>query len=183
MNLQNRISEKIDDRENYSNEIDRDFQKILVAVDDSSTSDRILAKAIALAEKYESCLKIFYCTKESTPITSTTFAINTINAYGGVYSREIYEEEDRLRQEAEERLQLWLQDLVKQASDRHVRAEFAYYLGDPGKEICDLALNWQANLIIIGRRGRTGLSEMLLGSVSNYVVHHAPCSVLIVQPN
>lgn len=47
--------------------------------------------------------------------------------------------------------------------------------------ICELARNWNADLIILGRRGRTGLSELLLGSVSNYVLHHAPCSVLTVQ--
>ena len=41
--------------------------------------------------------------------------------------------------------------------------------------------NWEADLIVIGRRGHQGLSEILLGSVSNYVVHHAPCSVLVVQ--
>jgi nucleotide-binding universal stress UspA family protein len=175
------ISENISDRENSSNEVDRDFQKILVAIDESSASDRILAKAIELAEKYGSCLKIFHGTKDIAPVSPTAIAIGHINAYGGVYSREIYEAEDQLRQEAEARLQLWLQDLVKQASDRNVRAEFESHIGDPGKIICDLALDWQANLIIIGRRGRTGLSEMLLGSVSNYVVHHAPCSVLIVQ--
>jgi nucleotide-binding universal stress UspA family protein len=174
MNAQNQISENISDR---------DFQKILVAIDESSASDRILAKAIELAEKHESFLKIVHCTKELTSISSSTIAIGHINAYGGVYSREIYEAEDRIRQETEERLQVWLQDLLKQASDRNVRAECESHIGDPGKIICDLALNWQANLIIIGRRGRTGLSEMLLGSVSNYVVHHAPCSVLIVQPS
>ncbi len=38
-----------------------------------------------------------------------------------------------------------------------------------------------ADLIVLGRRGRTGLAEALLGSVSNYVLHHAPCSVLVVQ--
>lgn len=34
----------------------------------------------------------------------------------------------------------------------------------------------------IDRHGRSGLSELLLGSVSNYVVHHAPCSVLTIHP-
>ncbi|RMG10302.1 MAG: universal stress protein, partial [Cyanobacteria bacterium J055] len=36
-------------------------------------------------------------------------------------------------------------------------------------------------LIIVGRRGRQGIEEAVLGSVSNYVVHHAPCSVLAIQ--
>lgn len=40
---------------------------------------------------------------------------------------------------------------------------------------------WDADLIVVGSHGRKGLSEMLLGSVSNYVVHHAPCSVIIVH--
>jgi len=36
-------------------------------------------------------------------------------------------------------------------------------------------------VIMIGRHGRTGLAEFFLGSVSNYVMHHAPCSVLTIQ--
>jgi nucleotide-binding universal stress UspA family protein len=44
-----------------------------------------------------------------------------------------------------------------------------------------MARSWPADLIVIGRRGRTGLKEALMGSVSNYVVHHAPCTVMVVQ--
>ena len=36
-------------------------------------------------------------------------------------------------------------------------------------------------LIMVGNRGRSGRTEFLLGSVSNYVMHHATSSVLIVQ--
>ncbi|HIK43734.1 MAG TPA: universal stress protein, partial [Leptolyngbyaceae cyanobacterium M65_K2018_010] len=38
-----------------------------------------------------------------------------------------------------------------------------------------------ADLIVVGRRERGRIKAALLGSVSNYVVHHAPCSVLIVH--
>jgi nucleotide-binding universal stress UspA family protein len=157
------------------------FLKVLVAVDDSSASDRVLEKAIEIAKNYGSCLKIFHCTKEPASITSSILTAGSINAYGGVYAREIYEAEEKLQQEAEQRLQAWLQHLAKQASDRGVIAEFDSQIGDAGKKICELARDWQADLIIIGRRGRTGLSEMLLGSVSNYVIHHASCSVLVIQ--
>ena len=44
-----------------------------------------------------------------------------------------------------------------------------------------MANSWQADMIIVGNRGRSGLSEFFLGSVSNYVMHHAPCSVLVVH--
>jgi len=47
--------------------------------------------------------------------------------------------------------------------------------------ICELAIDWNADLIMMGRRGRSGIAEFFLGSVSNYVLHHAPCSVQIVH--
>ncbi|MHC5743836.1 MAG: universal stress protein [Nostoc sp.] len=61
-------------------------------------------------------------------------------------------------------------------------AESSYQTGDPGTNICDLARSWGAGfLIVLGRRGLKGTAQTLAGSVSNHVVHHAPCSVLVVQ--
>ncbi|MGF1673753.1 MAG: universal stress protein, partial [Rivularia sp. (in: cyanobacteria)] len=51
----------------------------------------------------------------------------------------------------------------------------------PGYMICNVARSREVDLIVVGRHGRTGLSEFFLGSVSNYVLHHAPCSVLTIQ--
>ncbi|MGF1516635.1 MAG: universal stress protein, partial [Nodosilinea sp.] len=51
----------------------------------------------------------------------------------------------------------------------------------PGRVICTLAKTWAADLIVVGSHRRKGLSELFLGSVSNYVMHHAPCSVLVVD--
>jgi nucleotide-binding universal stress UspA family protein len=39
-----------------------------------------------------------------------------------------------------------------------------------------------ARLVVVGARGRTALSRYLLGSVSEGLVHHAPCSILVVRP-
>lgn len=47
--------------------------------------------------------------------------------------------------------------------------------------ICDVARSWKADLIVLGRRGYSGVKELFLGSVSNYVLHHTPCSILTVQ--
>jgi len=62
-----------------------------------------------------------------------------------------------------------------------VDAEFTQNTGSPGRVICEIAKAWQADLIILRRRGYSGLTEMLLGSVSNYVLHHAPCSIHVVH--
>lgn len=52
-----------------------------------------------------------------------------------------------------------------------------------GHNICKFAQKEGTDLILIGRRGLSGLKEMLLGSVSHHVSYHAPCSVLVVYPS
>lgn len=52
--------------------------------------------------------------------------------------------------------------------------------GYPDKAIIDAAMEWKADLIVVGSHGR-GFWGRLLGSVSNGVVHHATCSVLVVR--
>lgn len=47
--------------------------------------------------------------------------------------------------------------------------------------IIQRAMSWPADLIVMGSHGRTGLERFLLGSVSQAVVSHAPCSVEIVK--
>jgi nucleotide-binding universal stress UspA family protein len=74
-----------------------------------------------------------------------------------------------------------LRSLAAEAKAAGVEAEFSQDFGNPGRTICNLAQTWSADLILVGSRGLTGVKEIFLGSVSNYVTHHAPCSVLIVR--
>jgi len=74
-----------------------------------------------------------------------------------------------------------LRQFAAEATAQGIKTEFTQTAGDPGRVICDMANSWQADMIIVGNRGRSGLSEFFLGSVSNYVMHHAPCSVLVVH--
>jgi nucleotide-binding universal stress UspA family protein len=53
--------------------------------------------------------------------------------------------------------------------------------GSPKKVILDEAETWEADLIVVGSHGRRGLDRFLLGSVSQAVALHAPCSVEIVR--
>jgi nucleotide-binding universal stress UspA family protein len=53
--------------------------------------------------------------------------------------------------------------------------------GQPAKTICEFAENDKSDLIVISPRGHSVFSELLLGSVSSQVVHHAPCPVTIVR--
>jgi nucleotide-binding universal stress UspA family protein len=54
-------------------------------------------------------------------------------------------------------------------------------VGHPAQEIVELATHLDIDVIVVGTRGRSLAREIYLGSVSNAVVHRAPCSVLIVR--
>lgn len=51
--------------------------------------------------------------------------------------------------------------------------------GDPGHEICRLAEELPADVVVIGTHGRSGLRRAVMGSTSDHVVRHARCPVLV----
>jgi nucleotide-binding universal stress UspA family protein len=157
------------------------FSKILVAVDYLNLTSEIFTKACEIAQKNESKLMIFHCVAKNLPSIQDLQTMGNITTYGGIYSSNMSALEDELIKETTEELSKWLHSFCKQAQELNIEAKCDYNVGDPSKQICEKAKEWGANLIIIGRRGNMGLTELLLGSVSNYVVHHAHCSVLVVQ--
>lgn len=54
--------------------------------------------------------------------------------------------------------------------------------GDAGAVLCDFAQQVDADVIVMGTRGRGGFKRALLGSVSDHVVRNAPCPVIITNP-
>ncbi len=61
------------------------------------------------------------------------------------------------------------------------KAELFLELGRADHAVCERARAWGATLVVVGTHGRTGLSRVMLGSVAEHVVRHAPCSVLVVR--
>jgi len=61
------------------------------------------------------------------------------------------------------------------------KIELVVRTGDPRVEILVEARSWGADLIVLGSHGRTGLRRLLMGSVAEYVMRHAPCSVEIAR--
>jgi nucleotide-binding universal stress UspA family protein len=55
--------------------------------------------------------------------------------------------------------------------------------GEPAAAICELAAEVGAQAIVLGSRGRGGFARALLGSVSDYVVRSAPCTVVVTGPH
>jgi nucleotide-binding universal stress UspA family protein len=69
-------------------------------------------------------------------------------------------------------------DTLKRAG---LSAEPLVRYGDPRSEIVDEASSSSADLVVVGSHGRTGLKRLLMGSVAESVVRHAPCSVEVVR--
>lgn len=151
------------------------YQKILVALDRSPEADVVFEQALELAKTEKAALMLFHCL----PIDTQTVA-----SYGDIFGRELIEfshlMQEKLRKETEEAL-AWLSDYCGKATAEGVPTEWDCKVGDAGTGIRELSNSWGADLVVIGRRGRRGLTEIIMGSVSNYIVHHVPCSVLIVQ--
>jgi nucleotide-binding universal stress UspA family protein len=105
-----------------------------------------------------------------------TLVVGTGLAGGVMSANELQEIEDARLSEARGHLEAAARAL--QVED----AELSVVRGDPGAALCDLAEERAADAIVMGSRGRGGIKRALLGSVSDYVVRNAPCSVVITRP-
>jgi nucleotide-binding universal stress UspA family protein len=70
---------------------------------------------------------------------------------------------------------------VRELAQPGVVVERLLLHGRPASAIVDEAREWQADLVVVGHRGRGTIGSMVLGSVSAEVVDHAPCPVLVVR--
>ena len=61
-----------------------------------------------------------------------------------------------------------------------MQAEALVQDGSPAHRLIEAAADWDADLIVVGSRGHSGLEQLLVGSVARAVLYHASCSVLIV---
>jgi nucleotide-binding universal stress UspA family protein len=157
------------------------FNKILVAVDRSDTdaSEEVFNHALTLAQSIQAELVVMsvmtadYATYVNPPIYPGGEAITISEAAMKIY----------LEQQEKERTagSQFLQALAERGNAAGVKTQTSHQMGDPGNKICEAAKTQGVDLIVVGRRGHSGLNEFFMGSVSNYVLHHAPCSVLTIQ--
>lgn len=151
--------------------------KILIAVDRSQNNKLVFNTAVSLATTTGAKLMLLHILSEKEP----DYPIAPTYTYYPIIKETVYETYQQEYDKHVEHGLEFLRNLNREACAEGVDAEFTQLAGNPGRMICELANNWSADLIIVGSRGLKGLKEMFLGSVSNYVTHHAPCSVLIAR--
>jgi nucleotide-binding universal stress UspA family protein len=155
------------------------FEKIFVALDDSVNRSLVFQDALTLAKSNHAALLLFHVlsTNERDRSPMTALIPYTYSATREELVRQYQEQ----RKQAEQRGLAELHSLAETAQASGIQVRYRQMVGDPSHLICQQAERWGADLLVVGRRGYSGLSEWWQGSVSNYVLHHATCTVLVVQ--
>lgn len=146
--------------------------KILIAVDGSDYSKAAIDEACALVVRPESTeIKIVSAYEDAYPISAEPFAISA--DYYQKIDEAVHQQTIAVLAGAETQCHSHFPGVTLNLTTEVLR-------GAPDQQIIEAAKEWQADLIVVGSHGR-GFWGRMLGSVSDGVVHHAPCSVMIVR--
>jgi nucleotide-binding universal stress UspA family protein len=157
------------------------LQKILLAIGDSPDFAQILESGLSLAEKLGAEILILHVLNPLVPHGLSAVENPLVGGVLPIVNDRAIEQFITAWHEYELKGIDRLQTYAAQARARGVKADTLQNYGDSGPLICEAAKNWGADLILIGRNQKSMLSEVFVGSTSNYVVHHAPCSVMVIQ--
>ena len=146
--------------------------KILLAIDGSECAENAADAVIAQFTRHETEVRVFHADEwpRDLPL-ELSFAEGPDAA-----SLVLAAHERRVRE---------MEAIIARTAERLRAAGFQtstiMRAGDARTTIVDAAREWGANLIVLGSHGRRGVDRLLLGSVSENVVHRAPCSVEVVR--
>ena len=146
--------------------------KILLATDGTKHSDSAVEVLNNLKFKNGDEIKIVSVLDMAVPMA--------IDIYAG-YLPSSTEIETTVRENAERTLETTSRRIKEMINDENVFITSEVLLGSPESRIVETAEEMRADLIIVGSHGYNRWERLLLGSVSDSVVHHAPCSVLVVR--
>lgn len=117
---------------------------------------------------------------EGTRVTVVSAVRAPVTAYAEVYAPAV-----AYPTEMVEELTRHHEELCMRAEDELRGAGFSVQSkvipGDAREVLVDAAKAENAELLVVGSHGRTGLAKLVLGSVASHVVAHAPCNVLVVK--
>jgi len=142
--------------------------RILLATDGSKEAELAALRAVDLADATHSELHLVHVGVVPTFLKSYP---GTLGYYG-----KLYEEIEEVSRELLRKQSLRVKAAGGTVAGTHLR------MGEVALEIVALAEELQADLIVMGSRGLGGVRRALMGSVSDSVVRHAHCPVLVIRP-
>jgi nucleotide-binding universal stress UspA family protein len=143
------------------------FQRILCATDFSDTAETAWEVACELARVHRGQLTLVHVFGE--------MPVYTYAEVPGPSLHKVWEEQRQWVEQA-------LGERVAAATARGLAARGVVRTGSAAIEITDAASEENADLIVVGTHGRTGLNRLVIGSVAERVVRSAPAPVLTVKP-
>ena len=143
----------------------KSYKKILVGYDGSDNAKRALERALSLSTTQGSAIRVVVA-------VSTTLIVYgpTAPYYPPDYAEQVVKEGRKL-----------LEAALGEVKGAGRSASGSVEDGHPSEVILRLAESEGADLIVLGRRGISGIERFLLGGVSSSVVNHSKCDVLIVK--
>ena len=148
--------------------------KVLVATEGSEFSKAAIAKCCMILDRSpDTDIRIVAASKPAM-VPAEPFALSA------EYIRAI-DEDSRMR--AEHVVSQAEQEIRRRLPEIGNKITTTVSSGAAAQVIVDEAEKWGADLIVVGSHGYGFWQRALLGSVSNAVVHHAPCSVLVIRGN
>lgn len=156
------------------------IRKIIVGLDNSDLSLKALQQAILFAQGCDAELKLAHVLVDSEPGAPRFSGYFGGPLYPSI-STTVMESYQTAWNQFVERSQSLLDQQISEVRQTGVTVSGSLLYGNPGAKLCELAQTWNADLLVVGSRGLSGISELLIGSVSNHVIHHAPSSVLVVH--
>jgi len=140
---------------------------IIAGVDLSVPSDHAVERAVAIALKHGAELVLVHAQADDAPIAEVD---NAMLEQLGEVSAAVRVEEARL-----------LADRMGAIRERGVEVDVVSRVGAPGEILAAVAVERDAELVIVGTYGHTGVSRLLLGSVADQTIRHATCDVLVCR--
>lgn len=159
------------------------FRRVLVALDHSSKDDWVFGRAIDQVHPQASHLLITHTVKTDRDVQATmptSLDIRNAQDAQSMYDTLRRVQQHRLEHELKKARQ-WIDLYLQQAIAKGVATQVACQMGNPELKICQLADQWKADLIVIGHRENQGVRQVGMNSVSQYILQHASCSVLVVH--
>jgi universal stress protein A len=145
-----------------------EIRRILVPLDFSPSSDRALAYARALAAEFGASLYLLHVIED--------------RLMTGPWPTEIYLGElPKVREDLLKDSERHMLECLESLAAGGTQATGEVLIGGPSHAIVEQANANNADLIVMGTHGRTGITHLLIGSVAERVIRHAPCPVFVVR--
>ena len=137
------------------------FKRILIGYDGSTQGEKATETALALAQSLDATVLLFAVARPPEPATMVEVDAMLDNA------REHFEEQ--------------FKKLTQRAKDLGVELETDIAVGHPVEQIVHRAEADHVDLIVLGRRGSSRFTKMLVGSTAEKVLRYAHCPVMVVR--